>query len=81
MVFFCPQLEKQPSELKSRTRCQEQGIEYVRLNPTLHEVIDTDEKDNKKLISMLLTTRRYLQHPQEEGSKRMETLINFCRQK
>ena len=40
--------------------CKEQDIEYVRLNPPLETEVDPAETDDRKIINMLWTTRKYM---------------------
>jgi calcium-independent phospholipase A2 len=47
-------------EKSCRRMCKEQGIEYVRLNPLLETEVDPAETDNRKIIDMLWTTRKYM---------------------
>ena len=49
-------------EESCRCMCVEQGINYVRLNPILDTEIDPGETDDKKLLDMLWTTRKYMNH-------------------
>ena len=49
-------------EESCRSMCVEQNINYVRLNPTLDTEIDSGETDDKKLLDMLWTTRKYMNH-------------------
>jgi len=38
--------------------CKEQGIPFYRLSPLLPEVISAGETDNKKLLQMIISTRK-----------------------
>ena len=38
--------------------CKEQGIPFYRLSPFLPEVISAGETDNKKLLQMIISTRK-----------------------
>lgn len=76
------QLVNQTAESNCRSRCVEQGIEYVRLNPKLKEEIDAGEKNNELLLDMLWTTQQYLHDnkAEEDSSRRkMERLIHILR--
>ena len=53
-------------EQSCRRMCEEQGIEYVRLNPVLETEVGPDETDNTKLLSMLWTTRKYMHESADE---------------
>ena len=57
------------------SRCVEQGITYVRLNPQLEEEIDSGETDNDKLLNMLWVLRQYLYSAAGDGSlSKMDTI-------
>ena len=60
-----------------RSRCTEQGITYVRLNPALEEEIDSAETSNDKLFGMLWATRQYLhtagRDECDSGQSKMDT--------
>ena len=57
------------------SRCHEQGITYVRLNPPLDEGIDSAETNNEKLLHMLWTTRQYLHNTKDDNEeKKMDIL-------
>ena len=66
-IIIYIQLANQTAELNCQSRCVQQGIEYMRLNPPLKRVIDAGEKDNKRLLDMLWTTQQYLCTTSEEG--------------
>lgn len=60
------------------SRCEEQGIKYVRLNPQLEEVVDSAETDNKKLMRMLWATRQYLHSARNDSGKtKLDILSDF----
>ena len=50
------------------SRCNEQGIEFVRFNPRLIEDIDSGELSDKKLLDMLWNTQKYM-YEEEQAEK------------
>ena len=68
------------TDSNSESRCLEQGIRYIRLDPQLENEVDSAETDNDKLVDMLWTTRQYLHRSKDHGSgkKKMEALYEAC---
>ena len=62
MSMLCLQVEghAEACEETCRSMCREQGIEYVRLSPSLGSEVDSGETDGEKLLDMMLTTRKYM---------------------
>ena len=54
--------------------CQEQGIEYFRFNPPLENAVESNEKDNKKLLDMLWETRVDMNNHSEEMDRLVKLL-------
>ena len=80
-VLQYSQLMNRQADINCSSRCTEQGITYVRLNPPLNETVDSGEKDNDKLLNMLWTTRQYLHTAQDENKRnKMDLLINALQQ-
>ena len=57
-----------------RCMCREQGIHYVRLNPRLRSEVDPGETDDKELLNMLWTTRKYMA---KSGPRHLDKLRTF----
>lgn len=56
----------QQADENCSSRCIEQNITYIRLNPKLNNEVDSGETDNNKLIEMLWLTRQYLHMAKDE---------------
>ena len=48
-----------------KSRCEEQGVRYFRLNPRMEEVVGSGETDVSTLIGMILQTRKELEERPE----------------
>ena len=59
--------------------CEEQGIEYVRLDPSLATEVDPGETDNQKLLDMLWTTRKYLHQSEHLLNALKEFFARYAR--
>ena len=71
-----------------RSRCEEQGIRYFRLNPRMEEVVESGETDMETLITMILQTRKEMTgrrefgdlvltfHELSEASRKMHVSLN-----
>ena len=57
--------------------CEEQGIEYVRLNPTLNTEVDAGETNDKKILDMLWTTRKYMMSSAHCLERLKQFFINY----
>ena len=69
----------QRADANCQSRCVEQDITYIRLNPELEEEVDCGETDNEKLLRMLWTTRQHLHSSCDDsgdgkGLKKMDIL-------
>ncbi len=58
--WFVLQVIGKQMDASCRNRCREQGIEYFRFNPQLHEKVDSAQHDSAILQDMVFTTRQYL---------------------
>ena len=67
-VVICLQLvEPSVADDNCRSRCEEQGIRYFRLNPRMEEVVESGETDMETLITMILQTRKEMTGRREFG--------------
>ena len=69
------QLMSSRADRNTCSRCTEQGITYVRLNPELEEEVDATDTDNKKVMNMLWVVRQYLQSAQMYGQNKMDVIL------
>jgi len=44
----------------TRAFCQTNKISYYRLSPTLKELVELDEKNDKRLVEMIILTKEFL---------------------
>ncbi len=51
-------VEPSVADDNARSRCEEQGVRYFRLNPRLEEVIESGETDTSTLVATILQTRK-----------------------
>ena len=60
--FILLQVEGNARECEESCRCmcEQQGIQYLRLSPLLRTAVNAGERDDKKLLDMLWTTRKYM---------------------
>ena len=58
------------ADANCRSRCEEQGVRYFRLNPRMEEVVGSGETDVHTLINTILQTRREL-----EGRPELSNLV------
>ena len=56
------------------SRCQEQGIEYFRFDPSLEKAVEKDETNNEKLLDMLWETRVDMNSHSEEMNRLVKLL-------
>ena len=71
-----------------RSRCEEQGVRYFRLNPRLTEVVASGETDLETLVAAILQTRKEMEtrddfsnlvlclHELSEASRKMHNKLN-----
>ena len=71
-----------------RSRCEEQGVRYFRLNPRLEEVVASGETNLKTLTAAILQTRKEMEsriefsnlvlclHELSDASRKMHTQLN-----
>ena len=59
-----------------RSRCRDQGIEYFRFDPELEEKVDSAQHESKKLLKMILTTRKYLNDHKDD----MDRLVRLLKE-
>ena len=65
-LFVCVQLvEPSIADGNCKSRCEEQGISYYRLNPRLEQVIGAGETDRDVLISMIIQTNKEMNERRE----------------
>ena len=69
------QLMSSRADRNTSSRCAEQRITYVRLNPVLEEEVDATETDDKKVMNMLWVVRQYLQSSQMFGQNKMDVIL------
>ena len=43
-----------------QNKASQEGIQYLRFNPSLETEVDAGETDDNKLVDMLWTTRKYM---------------------
>lgn len=71
-----------------KSRCEEQGVRYFRLNPRLEEVVGSGETDMETLIATIVQTRKEMVsrkefsdlvlclHEFSEASRKMHAHLN-----
>ena len=69
------QLMSSRADRNTSSRCAEQGITYVRLNPEMEEEIDATETDDKKVMNMLWVVRQYLHSAHMYGQNKMDVIL------
>lgn len=81
-------MEPSVADENCRSRCEEQGVRYFRLNPRLEEVINSGETDLGTLIEAILQTRKEMVnrnefaelvlclHELSDASRRMHAHLN-----
>ena len=81
-------MEPSIADSNCKSRCEEQGVRYFRLNPRLEEVIGSGETDTETLIAAILQTRKEMTsrpefanlvlcfHELSDASRKMHTQLN-----
>ena len=60
------------------TMCGSEGIAFFRFSPEFPTFISSAEKDDKKILEMLIGTRIYYEKKEIEGQlERMSRMLNF----
>ena len=58
--------------------CQTEGIPFFRFNPTFQTFISPGEKDDKKILDLLIDTRLYYEKEEIEWQlERMSRVLNY----